>query len=57
TADGLPLIRKADRCECLGDFLAADPDTFVGQHERRDGGLGLTAVDVLLDVERANLVG
>ena len=52
----LPLIREADGGEGLDDLLLGGLDTRVGQDEVENSGVGLAAVDVVLDVEGADLV-
>ena len=53
----LSLVRETDRSEGLDDLLLANLDTLVGQNELEDGCLLLAAVNVMLDVESADLVG
>ena len=59
TANGLllPLIGEADGSESLNDLLLGRLDALVGEDEVKDGGVGLATVDVVLDIERADLVG
>ena len=53
----LTLIVEADGGEGLNDLLLSGLDALVGEDEGKDGGIGLGSVNVVLDVERADLVG
>ena len=58
-ADGLrlPLIGEADGSKRLNDLLPAGLDTLVGADKLEDGGVLLATIDVVLNVERTDLVG
>ena len=52
----LALVREADGRERLDDLLAGSLDALVGADELENGGVLPGAVDVVLDVEGADLV-
>ena len=51
------LLIEADRCKNLNDLLFACEDTLIGQDELKNRVMLLGAVDVMLDIEGADLVG
>ena len=53
----LALVVEADGGESLDDLRLAGLDTLVAEDELQDRGVLLAAVDVVLDVEGADLVG
>ena len=53
----LALVSETDRGEGLDDLLLGHNDALVREDEVKDRGVLLRAVNVVLDVERADLVG
>lgn len=52
----LALIVETNRCQGLDDLLLIGENALVGEDELEDGSFFLGAIDVVLDVERADLV-
>jgi hypothetical protein len=50
-------VIEADGRKGLDDLLLGGEDALVSKNELEDGGVLLAAIDVVLDVERADLVG
>ncbi len=59
TADSLllALIVEPDGGESLDDLGLSGEDTLVSQYEREDRGIFFAAINVVLDIEGADVVG
>lgn len=53
----LALIREADGSKGLDDLLLASLNALIRDDELENGGVGFAAIDIVLDVECANLIG
>ena len=53
----LPLVVEPDGSEGLNDFRLVSEDTLIGKDKLEDRSIFLATIDVVLDVEGADLVG